>query len=106
MSRKPVQNTHMRIGLIAPPWLPVPPPKYGGTEAVVDRLARGLLARGHDVVLFTTGDSTCPVDRQWVYEQAQRELIGQVVVELRHLVTAYAALQSCDIVHDHTVAGP
>ncbi|MCW2829135.1 MAG: Spore coat protein, partial [Marmoricola sp.] len=28
----------MRIGLIAPPWLPVPPPAYGGTESVIDRL--------------------------------------------------------------------
>ena len=96
----------MRIGLIAPPWLPVPPPMYGGTEAIVDRLARGLVQRGHDVVLFTTGDSTCPVPKLWVYEQAQRELLGQVVVELRHLVRAYDALRDCDIVHDHTVAGP
>src|SRR4051794_18562181 len=106
MSRKPVHNTVMRIGLIAPPWLPVPPPKYGGTEAVVDRLARGLTARGHDVVLFTTGDSTCPVPKRWVYEQAQRQALGQVVVELHHLVRAYDALRDCDIVHDHTVAGP
>jgi glycosyltransferase involved in cell wall biosynthesis len=96
----------MRIGLIAPPWLPVPPPKYGGTEAVVDRLARGLLARGHQVVLFATGDSTCPVPLLWVYEEAQRPLLGQVVVELRQLIHAYDALQDCDIVHDHTVAGP
>lgn len=96
----------MRIGLIAPPWLPVPPPKYGGTEAVVDRLARGLVARGHEVVLFCTGDSTCPVPRAWVYEQAQRAQLGQVVVELRHVIAAYDTLADCDIVHDHSVVGP
>lgn len=96
----------MRVGLIAPPWLPVPPPKYGGTEAVVDRLARGLASRGHDVVLFATGSSTCPVPRRWVYERAQRELLGQVVIELRHLIHAYATLADCDIIHDHTLAGP
>jgi len=45
----------MRIGLIAPPWIPVPPPAYGGTEAVIDNLARGLTALGHDVRLFTVG---------------------------------------------------
>ena len=39
----------MLIGLIAPPWLPVPPPAYGGTEAVLDRLARGLVRAGHEV---------------------------------------------------------
>ena len=36
----------VRIALIAPPWLPVPPPSYGGVEAVVDRLARGFDAAG------------------------------------------------------------
>jgi glycosyltransferase involved in cell wall biosynthesis len=96
----------LRIGLIAPPWLPVPPPRYGGTEAVVDRLARGLLERGHDVVLFCTGDSTCPVPRRWVYERARRSELGQIVVELRHVIAAYDALADCDVVHDHSVAGP
>ena len=48
----------MRIGLIAPPWLPVPPPRYGGTEAVIDNLARGLRDLGHDVVLFTVREET------------------------------------------------
>ena len=36
----------LRIALVAPPWLPVPPPAYGGTEAVIDTLARGLQAQG------------------------------------------------------------
>jgi glycosyltransferase involved in cell wall biosynthesis len=96
----------VRIGLIAPPWLPVPPPAYGGTEAVVDRLARGMQAAGHEVVLFTTGDATCPVDRRWVFEGAQAPRMGEAVAELRHLVHAYDALASCDVVHDHTVVGP
>jgi glycosyltransferase involved in cell wall biosynthesis len=96
----------MRIGLIAPPWLPVPPPAYGGTEAVVDRLARGMQGAGHDVVLFTTGDATCPVERRWVFEGAQGWRMGEAVAELRHLIHAYEALASCDVVHDHTVVGP
>lgn len=96
----------MRIGLLSPPWLPVPPPRYGGTEAIIDRLARGLSSVGHDVVLFATGDSTCPVPRQWVYEEAQRHRLGQVMTELRHVVRGYATLQDCEIVHDHTIAGP
>jgi glycosyltransferase involved in cell wall biosynthesis len=100
------RGTTVRIGLIAPPWLPVPPPAYGGTEAVVDRLARGLRAAGHEVVLFTTGDGTCPVDRRWVFEQAQGARMGEAVAELRHLVHAYEAVAHCDVVHDHTVIGP
>ena len=96
----------MRIGLISPPWLPVPPPKYGGTEAVVDRLARGLADQGHEVLLFCTGDSTCPVPKAWVFERAKRAELGQVVVELRHVIGAYDAMIGCDIVHDHSVVGP
>ncbi len=96
----------MRIALIAPPWLPVPPPAYGGTEAVIDRLARGLATKGNEVVLFTTGDSTCPVPTAWCYERGQMERIGNSVVEMRHLIEAYDVVRSCDIVHDHTMLGP
>jgi glycosyltransferase involved in cell wall biosynthesis len=96
----------MRIGLIAPPWIPVPPPGYGGTEEVVDTLARGLAAAGHDVVLVTTGDSTCPVERRFVYPRGQIEELGNVAIELRHLLYAYDVIGDVDIVHDHTVCGP
>jgi len=41
----------MRIGLIAPPGVPIPPPAYGGIESVVDQLARGLVRAGHEVLL-------------------------------------------------------
>ena len=96
----------MRIGVIAPPWAPVPPALYGGIELIVDRLATGFQAAGHDVLLFTTGDSTCPVPRQWVLPEAEGERIGVVVPEMRHLIHAYEAVRDCDIVHDHSVAGP
>ena len=96
----------MRIALIAPPWMPVPPPLYGGTEVVVDRLARGFHAAGHEVLLFTTGDSSCPVPRQWVLERSEHLRMGAVVPELRHVVHAYEAARGFDIVHDHTLAGP
>lgn len=96
----------MRIALIAPPWIPVPPPTYGGTEAVVDTLARGLSGVGHDVVLVTTGDSTCPVARRSIYERAMTSELGTTVVEARHVMYAYDAIGDVDIVHDHTVLGP
>ncbi|HET9442835.1 MAG TPA: glycosyltransferase family 4 protein [Acidimicrobiales bacterium] len=95
----------MHIGLIAPPWGPVPPGAYGGTEAVVDRLARGLAGAGHDVLLFTTGDAMCPVERAWVLEESAGDRIGAVDVELRHVLHAYEVVKHCDVVHDHTVAG-
>jgi glycosyltransferase involved in cell wall biosynthesis/transcriptional regulator with XRE-family HTH domain len=95
----------LRIGIVAPPWLPVPPPMYGGTELVIDTLARGLAQRGHEVVLFATGDSTCPVKRSWVYNQAVPAEIGATAIELNHTAAAWNALAGCDVVHDSTLAG-
>ncbi|RDI55198.1 glycosyltransferase family 4 protein [Nocardia mexicana] len=95
----------MRIGLIAPPWVPVPPPAYGGTEAVVDNLARGLAALGHEVRLFTVGESTCPVRREHLYERPFTP-IGVAVPEAAHVLAAYDALADVDIIHDHTALGP
>jgi glycosyltransferase involved in cell wall biosynthesis len=96
----------MRIGLIAPPWVPVPPPAYGGIEAVVHRLACGLVAAGHDVLLAAPQNSTCPVPQVAGLPPAEATRIGATVVELRHLARAYAAMEDVDLVHDHTVAGP
>jgi glycosyltransferase involved in cell wall biosynthesis len=95
----------MRIGLIAPPWIPVPPTGYGGTEAVIDNLARGLTALGHDVRLFTVGESTCPVPRQWLFPTPV-EPMGAPIAEAAHILAAYEALADTDIIHDHTVLGP
>lgn len=96
----------MRIALIAPPWVPVPPPLYGGTEVVVDRLARGFQAAGHEVMLFTTGESTCTVPRRWILERSEHLRMGAVVPELRHVIAGYQAARGFDIVHDHTMSGP
>jgi glycosyltransferase involved in cell wall biosynthesis len=48
----------LRIAQIAPLFESVPPPRYGGTERVVHWLTEELVAMGHDVTLFATGDST------------------------------------------------
>jgi glycosyltransferase involved in cell wall biosynthesis len=99
----------MRIGLIGPPWVPVPPPAYGGIEAVLDHLARGLQAAGHEVLLHAPADSTCPVPRTTVAAAARDAHGGQgSAVELDHVVGGYEAMLSWgpDVVHDHTLLGP
>jgi glycosyltransferase involved in cell wall biosynthesis len=50
-------ESRLRIAVVAPPMLPVPPPTYAGTERVVAALADELLARGHAVTLYAPGDS-------------------------------------------------
>ena len=47
----------MRIAQIAPLTESVPPRLYGGTERVVSFLTEELVAMGHDVTLFASGDS-------------------------------------------------
>jgi glycosyltransferase involved in cell wall biosynthesis len=96
----------MKVGLLAPPWFPVPPPSYGGTETIVDGLARGLAKCGHEVVVFATGDSEVPVPVRFVLEHAAFDRMGACAVELRHVAKAYEMLADCDVVHDHTLVGP
>ncbi|WGL50354.1 glycosyltransferase family 4 protein [Nocardioides sp. BP30] len=98
----------MRIGLIAPPGLPIPPRAYGGTESVIDRLARGLVGAGHEVLLAAASNSTCPVPRVSGTEEALEDapVCVDTNTELRHVIRAYAAMSDVDVVHDHTLTGP
>jgi glycosyltransferase involved in cell wall biosynthesis len=49
--------TSLRIAHIAPVATTIPPPKSGSVETMTSLLTEGLVARGHDVTLFATGDS-------------------------------------------------
>jgi hypothetical protein len=87
-----VPGRRLRVGLIAPPWVPVPLPLHGGAELVIDQLARGLTRAGCDVELFTTGDATCPVERSWSYPQALGT-VADLSAELNHVESAHHALE-------------
>ena len=47
----------MRVAIVAGPHLPVPPPRYGGTERVIYDLIRGLIEAGHEPILLASADS-------------------------------------------------
>ena len=47
----------MKIAQVSPLMESVPPRLYGGTERVVSYLTEELVAQGHDVTLFASGDS-------------------------------------------------
>ena len=57
----------MHIAQIAPLTEAVPPKLYGGTERVVHWLTEELVALGHDVTLFASGDSrtSAKLDAFW-----------------------------------------
>jgi len=62
----------MRIAQIAPLHEAVPPRLYGGTERVVSFLTEELVAQGHDVTLFASGDSVTSAKLEPVWPRALR----------------------------------
>ena len=93
----------MRVALIVPPFIPVPPPRYGGTELFAAHLAEGLAKQGLDVVLYTNGESTLPIERRWLYSKGQWPLEGdsfESLMDINHGAWAVRdAIESCDLIH-------
>ena len=93
----------LRIAMVSTPYVSVPPARYGGTELVVSELANGLTRRGHEVVLFATGDSRAPCTVRslfptpvWppdpLHEQAHASWAAQAI---------RASARPFDVVHAH-----
>ena len=77
----------MRIAQIAPLFEAVPPKLYGGTERVVYSLTEELVALGHDVTLFASGDSTTSAKLDAPWPRALR-----LDPDIRDWVATYALL--------------
>jgi glycosyltransferase involved in cell wall biosynthesis len=94
----------MKIAQVSPLVESVPPQLYGGTERVVSNLAEELVAQGHDVTLYASGDSVTSARLVPVTSRALR-LDDSVQDPLAHmvrmveLVTRDAA--SYDVLHFH-----
>jgi glycosyltransferase involved in cell wall biosynthesis len=94
----------MRILQIAPLWERVPPPAYGGTEAVVSLLTEALVKAGHAVTLRASGDSQTSADLRFVYPRSLRRAEGitdGVPYDLVHATQAVADADEFDIIHNH-----
>jgi glycosyltransferase involved in cell wall biosynthesis len=90
--------------MLAPPWIPVPAPAYGGIEEVVRLLCDGLVARDHEVTLFAPPGSRSAADVDSPLSEAYPDEIQSARVEADHVSRAFAAIESdgFDVVHDHT----
>src|SRR5262249_41599736 len=71
-SRIPREDYCMQIAQIAPLTEAIPPKLYGGTERVISWLADELVALGHDVVLFASGDSQTSANLEACWKKALR----------------------------------
>jgi len=95
----------VKIAQVAPLIESVPPQAYGGTERVVHYLTEGLVARGHDVTLFASGDSHTTADHVAVVKQSLRlskRPRDPTVWHMRQLMEVMRMAHHFDIVHFHT----
>lgn len=94
----------MKIALVAPPFIPVPPVAYGGTELFVAYLAEALARRGHRVVVYANGASTTRCELRWIFREADWPPGDPALAALKNLEhTAWAvrdaAAEGADVLH-------
>jgi glycosyltransferase involved in cell wall biosynthesis len=106
--RLPTARRPLRIALLAPPWLPVPPSGYGGRESVVALLADALASAGHDVTLLAAPGSRSRARVVTLLDRLHPHEIGSTVVEADHVARAFAHVEEAaiqgrpyDVLHDH-----
>ena len=99
----------LNIAMLAPPWIPVPPPGYGGVEQVIELLATELVRRGHRVTLFAAPGTESPATVAPMLEHSHPDQIQMAIFEADHVAQAFdqideaaAAGSPFDVVHDHS----
>jgi glycosyltransferase involved in cell wall biosynthesis len=94
----------MHIAQIAPLTEAIPPKLYGGTERVVSWLTEELIALGHEVTLFASGDSHTSARLEPIWPRALR-LDGAVrdpnALHMLMLEKVYQRSSEFDFLHFH-----
>ncbi len=93
----------MRIAQVAPLFESVPPKLYGGTERVVYYLTEELVKRGHEVVLYASGDSKTSARLVPIVPEALRlagvkEPNPYVIMQITKVIED---ARKFDIIHSH-----
>ena len=92
----------MRIAHIAPVATTIPPPKSGSVETMTSLLTEGLVARGHDVTLFATGDSKTTATLHAIYPHGywhDEHMWPWELYEMLNLAAAVERAADFDIIH-------
>jgi glycosyltransferase involved in cell wall biosynthesis len=101
---KPIpQGLLMKIAQIAPLVESVPPVLYGGTERVVSWLTEELVAQGHDVTLFASGDSRTSARLEPIVPRALRldGIHNSTPYNLIALDQVARRMDEFDVIHFH-----
>src|SRR6201988_3292115 len=86
----------MRIAQVAPLTEAIPPKLYGGTERVVSWLTEELVALGHDVTLFASGDSRTSAKLNATWTKALRLARAVRDPNALHMVMLERVRRKCD----------
>jgi glycosyltransferase involved in cell wall biosynthesis len=92
----------LRIAHIAPVATTIPPPKSGSVETMTSLLTEGLVARGHDVTLFATGDSRTTAKLAAIYPHGywhDQNMWPWELYEMLNLAAAVERASEFDIIH-------
>ena len=93
----------MKIAMISPLELRVPPTGYGGIELVVSLLTEELVRRGHDVTLFASGDSVTSANLEAVCPVFLRGTSrDRSILTMLNVVSCLNKAKNFDIIHNHT----
>lgn len=110
MVKRELKDKPLRIAMIAPPWLAIPPFGYGGIENVLDVLLPALNQLNIEVELFTIKKTKLKCAKQhYLYNDEQYRYIHQPIYEslpilLAHTMFALNHIRQSgnfDIIHDH-----
>ena len=97
----------LRIAMLAPPWISVPAPGYGGVESVVSTLTEALVGRGHDVTLFCAPGSVSRATVVTLLKESHPDEIERSLYEVDHVGQAFDRIDLAavgdrfDVIHDH-----
>ena len=110
LGKQPSSPHDLRVALVAPPFIPVPPRKYGGTELFIAQLATELHQAGAKVIVYANGESDLgEIEVRSKYPKSAWPLYGTTDEVLKNLDnTAWAirdALTCCDIIHLNDAVG-
>lgn len=101
----------MRVAIITPPWLHIPSEGYGGVEAVLDNLVRGLVELGIDVEVFGVGKKRLhgvkvhTVTKSEQFEHILKPMYDfSLPIPTAHVLKSLEMIKqdgSFDVIHDH-----
>src|SRR5438105_9697486 len=101
-STAPRRGLCMRIAHVAPVATSIPPPRSGSVETMTSLLTEGLVARGHDVTLFATGDSKTQANLCAIYPHGywhDQNMWPWELYEMLNLAAAVERAADFDIIH-------